>query len=117
MISPTTPAEISKGVLFTSDKPVYVNQARHDRAGFALMPINGRYPASDSVARYRKTVALLMENSAMSALMDIPRARFAHSDRTCRGVSLYCPTGVRTPPGTGPGVPGSPLVALSCNTR
>jgi hypothetical protein len=26
MISPTTPAEISKGALFTSDKPFYVNQ-------------------------------------------------------------------------------------------
>jgi hypothetical protein len=99
-----------------SDNGEYVNQAGLDCTGLTLTPINGRYPASDSVARYRKTVALLMENSFISALMGVPWARLARSDLTCRGVSLYCPIGARTPPGTGPGSPGSPLVAFSCNT-
>jgi hypothetical protein len=30
-------------MLAASDNPSYVNQARHDRAGYMLMPINGRF--------------------------------------------------------------------------
>jgi hypothetical protein len=42
-------------MLWTSDNGRYVNQVQHDRAGFALMPINGRILLANLLQSSRST--------------------------------------------------------------